>query len=192
MATELKARPTEYKGIRFRSKSEAVFARCLDIVNTTYPKICPAYSWIYEAEWDHGHPWDFHLLWNWCGHCYRWDGTLLVEFKPGEPTQTYFSEVRDKVRANAERCADREQWCDSYIVWGSPWKHEPYSFAPVFASRHRRHAFGRLVEDLSAVSRQAMSYRFDLAEEKPKGSFTEDVAYLQQVVAEQRSKLGTE
>ena len=128
-----KAIPTEYKGIRFDSKSEAVFARMLDLSG---------------IQWEHSHPilhdghsWDF-LIWirvrKWATFCeggYR-NGDpikgdmksfdcpggynykpMLVELKPSKPTETYMK--------NIARRSD-EVLCREYriVVWGNPFSGE--------------------------------------------------------------------
>jgi hypothetical protein len=53
--TDRRPIPTEYKGVRFRSKSEAVFARTLDLV------VGRNLTWTYEPKGHKGHPWDFEI-----------------------------------------------------------------------------------------------------------------------------------
>lgn len=82
-----KARPTEYEGIVFRSKSEAIFARALDLRGFTWeyePK-----RWLAEDGWGPdfwvvGYDQD-HLIYN-----------MLVEYKPGEATDTYLKELHGR------------------------------------------------------------------------------------------------
>lgn len=123
-----KAIPTEYRGVRFDSKSEAVFARMLDLSGIPWEKTHPILH--------DGHSWDF-LVWtketNWAGFCengYR-DGDpvegdvksfecpefnyspVLIELKPSMPTSTYMQ--------NISRRSDDRLCCESRIVvWGNP------------------------------------------------------------------------
>lgn len=79
MSETIEAIPTEYKGIRFRSKSEAMFAFALSRTTLT---------WIYESEYfvtsDNWTP-DFHLSWK--GKDRIW--TAALEYKPHPVTDTY-------------------------------------------------------------------------------------------------------
>jgi hypothetical protein len=70
-------RPTEYKGVRYRSKSEAILAFCMDKAG---------YEFEYEPDLKcDGLEWkpDFIV-------CEQWSGCVfLLEYKPCEPTETY-------------------------------------------------------------------------------------------------------
>lgn len=100
MSNAIAPTPTEYKGIRFRSKSEAVFARFLDLVVTLSTKVTN--SDILTDFWyepDNAslefvgapltHSWDFILPLT--------DFNFLVEYKPQRPTETYIDNLREKV-----------------------------------------------------------------------------------------------
>lgn len=83
-----KARPTMYRGVRFRSKCEAVFARALDL---------SAIVWEYEPEW-------LRLEDLWTPDFFGVDVTntnhgmisMVIEFKPGEVTETYRDELGNR------------------------------------------------------------------------------------------------
>jgi hypothetical protein len=95
----MKAVKTEYKGIVFDSKSEAVFARALDLAG---------YKWKYHVE-HCGHEWDFKV------HCSSYFGvptSVLVEYKPSAPTRTYVDNLTD---------SQRKDPVESMIIWGNPW-----------------------------------------------------------------------
>lgn len=85
---QLKARPTEYCGVRFRSKSEAIFARVLDI---------GGYFWEYEPKIFCSSEWkpDF-----WVIHQHRHPkkeiASILLEYKPRRPTETYLEQLSVK------------------------------------------------------------------------------------------------
>lgn len=145
MGTQLEARPTEYKGIRFRSKSEAVFARCLDTSQIVS-------GWIYEPDIDGSpHPWDFSVVVMenaYCNHCKsmsRQPRHLLIEYKPSGVTRTYYDNLIERTREFSEAREDRGVKEDTYIVSGSPWNRAEianeiddcscYGMLPVF-SRH--------------------------------------------------------
>jgi hypothetical protein len=116
--------PTEYKGIRFDSKSEAVFARLLDLNGI---------SWEYQHPIRHAkHDWDFLL---WLDECITFpccdgidaDGDLLgnvktyhqfvktlpclVELKPRKPNATYMERLVHEPRFQETRA----------VIWGNPW-----------------------------------------------------------------------
>lgn len=75
------ATPTEYKGVVFKSKTEAVMARAFNL---------QGYLWNYEPEWtksDDGWVADFMLIYQ------RQEGAIqipvVVELKPTAPTSSY-------------------------------------------------------------------------------------------------------
>jgi len=123
MAVKFKAIPTEYRGIRFDSKSEAVFARLLDL---------------HGIDWEHQHPisheghdWDF-LLWlpdytsftafpngydvdEGCSTSARESvRPCLIELKPSEPTDTYLLRL--------EKGHGSPQNEMRIVAWGNPWE----------------------------------------------------------------------
>jgi hypothetical protein len=169
----MKAIPTEYRGVRFRSKSEAILARCFDIAG---------WLWLYEPKSNfegdqpilNVHSWDF-LIEN------QSDFQILVEYKPTKPTNQYAENLISKVR-NHHRCNEHDYPRDSVIVWGSPWLlpwEKAYKVSPVYTSL-ASHGFDFLWErqgdplqhyhhdklgDLgltNQVALEAMLYRFDL------------------------------
>ena len=93
----MKPTPTEYMGVRFRSKSEAMFAFHLNKANFLY-------------EYENGkageiHDWDFYVFW--CddedrrnfGGC---DFPVFVEYKPSKPTDTYIQNLKAKIETYFE------------------------------------------------------------------------------------------
>jgi hypothetical protein len=85
-----KAKPTEWNGIRFRSKSEAKFAAFLT---------AQGFSWIYEPLLSH-----FDIQWKDQREEWRPDFVIIhardnvpvfnvVEYKPRRPTKTYMDEL---------------------------------------------------------------------------------------------------
>lgn len=160
-------RPTEYAGTRFRSKSEAVFARCLEL---------SGYTWEYEPGEVAGHSWDFlidrkHL----CGR--DQERFVFIEYKPSEPTASYIDSLTERMK----HCP-----VESLLVYGSPWNpigFSPYSKCyityPIFThdgkygwgdfNQHGDNGedflFSHRHYDSLAVDKyafDAMSYRFDL------------------------------
>lgn len=89
----MEARPTEYKGVVYRSKCEAMFARALDLKKD----FCDSFT--YEPEWGGGKT-DFATM-KVTGR-FR-DGYPLVcvelrciQYKPARPTFTYANEFRNE------------------------------------------------------------------------------------------------
>lgn len=178
MAMEMKARPTEYKGIRFRSKSEAVFARCLDL-STGIDR------WSYEPQFG-VHPWDFCLTWfqGRCGPCAVRE--VFVECKPIAPTATYISELITKTRTFFEDCLldPQQPISEGYVVFGSPaWNGGEYHAIPIYSRTCQIFGWGDFDPDkdpswasqgsfyhapsdlfgiTSQVIQEAATYRFDL------------------------------
>jgi hypothetical protein len=99
MSKALQPKPTEYKGVVYRSKSEAMFARYLDVTRSYLAKKSAsdadrdsfAYGWVYEPNWlqtdDRWRP-DFY-----CWHTVHRSGVSItqeaIEYKPSEPTEAY-------------------------------------------------------------------------------------------------------
>jgi hypothetical protein len=96
MSTDLKAIPTEYNGIRFRSKSEAIFARCLDLVGFYWeyePEVQPEKRYATDIR-----SWDFLIAGNGIGpNLIRHNEIMLVEYKPSQPTETYVENLKKMV-----------------------------------------------------------------------------------------------
>ena len=142
----MQARPTEYAGVRFRSKSEAIVARCLD---ETF------YLWDYEPPLKSGHPWDFIL-------CHSHGGMELVEYKPRLPNQTYISELCEK------HCGDYQfQSIKRSLIVGSPWNID--SFIDLGTYYVKYHLSENGITDLSLISQwnqiaeSSKRFRFDLS-----------------------------
>jgi hypothetical protein len=138
-ANWLKARPTEFRGVRYDSKGEAVFARALELAGN---------QWEYHPETPGEHNWDFRVKPSGCWELFVKSGQhgevlpfpeTLVEYKPGPPTDTYIEELTNGMRPHPE---------ESVIVWGSPWNGPPdgydccYQVFPVFCSLDSKYGWG--------------------------------------------------
>ncbi len=118
----MEAIKTEYCGIVFDSKSEAVFARTLDLGQNT---------WGYHPAERGGRIWDFEVILNTGPHSsslfwehfkrlsyenqlynFRGDAVVSIEYKPAMPTNTYVDNLTEIVRPHP---------FESIIVWGNPW-----------------------------------------------------------------------
>lgn len=157
---------TEYDGIVFDSKSEAVFARTLHVVGLSF-----------EYHSMHcGHEWDFLVT--------GIPKAILVEYKPKPPTDTYIKNLTEITRRDP---------AESAIVWGNPWdgmlssaqRHYSeccYVIYPIFLSGSKygwgdfirqadngeedpcsnRHSIFNIFGICEDAIREAMRYRFDL------------------------------
>lgn len=127
-----KAIKTEYKGIVFDSKSEAVFARALDLVG---------HEWAYHPSNHAGHEWDFLVFPKVKVRPFKrtrrielddyekpvvvsdysemvatgYFAPFLVEYKPSPPTKTYIRNLIDKLSKSP---------VESILVWGNPWEYK--------------------------------------------------------------------
>lgn len=80
--------PTEYHGIVFRSKSEALFARVLDLRTD---------AWIYEPAWladPDGWVPDFFVLARMTKYPHK---AFVIEYKPRIPTETYLKQLAGRM-----------------------------------------------------------------------------------------------
>jgi hypothetical protein len=85
---------TEYSGVVFRSKTEAVFARCLDLARVPW-KYEPAFM-TQTGEQKEWVP-DFCVMWprEWRAMTDGEIAATLLEIKPSKPTQAYICSVED-------------------------------------------------------------------------------------------------
>lgn len=144
MKTVMQPTKTEYKGIVFDSKSEAVFARALDEAGN---------HWVYHPAIHCDHEWDF-LVFPYgkevrrsqvlVGNKFYADPRsfpskppVLVEYKPSEPTMTYVRNLTKQMIVKP---------FNSVVVWGNPWagpiSENPYNLHcyaayPIFSNECR-------------------------------------------------------
>lgn len=182
---------TEYAGVVFDSKSEAVFARTLHL---------GGHNFVYHPGVHCGHAWDFLV---------RPVGTInqervlrfivggtkffnlqpklmLVEYKPSMPTMTYVENLTNQMR---------DEPLESVIVWGNPWDGpnpngetgSSYNVYPIFSSFHHDIGWGDFDPEFDSgryapislchptwdvlgiteeMAQQAKKYRFDLAHQQ--------------------------
>lgn len=166
MSNGMKAIKTEYRGVIFDSKSEAVFARTLDIAGV---------HWIHHPGEHCGHPWDFLIVAN--------SIETLIEYKPAMPTMTYVRNLTEAMSANP---------VESILIWGNPWNGKArgdfgradccYVAYPIFSSFAKygwgdfepiadcgvdepysnRHEIRHMLGITEPMAQEAMRYRFDL------------------------------
>jgi hypothetical protein len=175
---------TEYKGIVFDSKSEAIFARALDNAGC---------RWVYH--FNYLHEWDFLVypglittrktnafqypchdikerrrLWEFedsmAYHCLEpRHSPMLIEYKPRMPTMTYVRNLTEKIRQNP---------VESIIVWGSFWNlpEDALYFSscqylvsyPVFCSYDRKFGWGDFEPMADCGYDEPYSYRHNITE----------------------------
>lgn len=175
--------PTEYGGNVYRSKSEAIFAFCLEqaLWSTEYEPPTPLHQWDFYASKS-----------EYCSECHRFsDRYLYIEYKPSCPTATYVNNLINKVRPWAKH---QGHFChlESYIVWGSPFNQaetnrlldgSPFVCYPIFTAYGRfgwgdfnpladhgteelyslRHVQSEIIGITREHLAKAMRHRFDLA-----------------------------
>jgi hypothetical protein len=114
MTRQLKARPTEYKGVVYRSKSEAMFARWLEL-EVADRELAGFYYEPKEFEVDGWVP-DFV-----CWKVEKRDnqlsiGRVFIEYKPAIPTSTYIKELAAKTHKLAKVAQDPPMFTNVCVV----------------------------------------------------------------------------
>lgn len=127
MSQTFKARPTEYKGIKFRSKSEAMFARWLELWLEDREKQFRKDRWsigegsggfIYEPDLLFRQRLPDFLAWQ-VVRCsvipevFIW----IIEYKPSRPTKAYCEQFLNDVRG----VAGRMNLMGCFVYYGSHW-----------------------------------------------------------------------
>lgn len=149
----IEARPTEYRGVRMRSKSEAIFARALEL---------DGWIWEYEPPGYDVNGWvpDFRIV--------RWlqkgaeTGTpivlsALIEYKPMPVTSSYREELRERFD-NLRNRTIREFFI---LAVANPFDQETPRFAVNFMQGKEGGA--TLLERSFRRFEEAKTYRFDLS-----------------------------
>jgi hypothetical protein len=170
---DLTPRRTQYKGIVFRSKSEAVFARSLDLVGM---------PWRYEPfngldNPPGKHQWDFLVFTNiltlpvaTCGdYSYVLHGhkqvlyePWFVELKPQAPNEFYLNDLRGRLLS----CKQKGYPGNFGVISGNPWNATAYSYSILLHQRvpsdEACRELAYIAEQAAAFSGEAMNYRYDL------------------------------
>lgn len=173
MATARKPIPTEYKGILFRSKSEAVFARAMDLSGFR--------QWKYEDDlcrFEDAHASyqaDFLLNPVLTIDSTRFEANLhcafaplVIEYKPSEPTDAY----RDFITSMYRQHAEQRNFASLVLFWGSPWDRDqcPYRWWTIGPEgMHKKDFVDSLTKPVRGIMcciasfmLEAKDYRFDL------------------------------
>lgn len=169
MPNLLTASPTEYSRFVFRSKTEAIFARGLDLLECSW-EYEPAIPGLNEAaQWsnDVWRPDFWFAIPNAIRLCSatRPANCVLAEIKPRRPTQTYvhsrfvkyFRSYPLPVGIPTLGAIIFGLWEERPTIWA--WTHD----GPVEGANSE--AIDRLCGDLASVLQDAKAYRFDLEEE---------------------------
>lgn len=158
MDRQRKAVPTEYKGVRFRSKSEACFAMYLDHYNVL---------WEYEPKelaLECGYVPDFRII----RHSAKAFYCELIEYKPSMATDTYLHVVMEKLLLLSNHVAME---CYPAVFMGSFWNNDAASQCEVIRPDLQRGGFHRIDgwqgkgDDEWALRQQIAQHRFDLVSE---------------------------
>jgi hypothetical protein len=171
---------TEYKGIVFDSKSEAVFARAMDLAKghnynwkyhpTKHPNDIMNSYFLAAHEWDFG-IYTTHTPSPMCVPIEE----LYVEYKPKKPTDTYIKNLKKRVYAIPESSFPESLVMNTpaMIVYGNPWdgpQNDGYSetyLAEVLNATpgtfyHYRNEINKMLGITEAMAQEAKQYRFDL------------------------------
>lgn len=145
-----KAKPTEFNGVTYRSKSEAIFAVALsELANVLY---------VYEPELPRfSFKPDFMLI----ASSDRFWG-LIVEYKPSKPSKQYINKCVEEYKdfKKAGFFWESQVVEDFLIVFGSPFEDcilEQISIEEMIGNNPCS-----LSEHLQPLFEQAKNYRFDL------------------------------
>jgi len=144
----MKPTPTDYSGTRFRSKSEAIIARAMDLAEI---------EWIYEPDKFDGYTPDFAVDLSVPG----WSSlslSYLIEYKPSRPTDAYMENIGKKVIT--------DPYDGFFVLYGSQYNREDGfgiiqvgGFTPSETGCFALCFVDRVLKKMS----EAFSYRFDLA-----------------------------
>ena len=146
MIYPIEAHPTDYNGIRFRSKCEAIFYRNLQL-----------HGWLVAYEPDHwlvdGWSFDFHVAWLMQRGAIA---NVLIEYKPSEPTAAYMERHEQRIRSLGKSLTGFH----NVVAIGSP-------FNPIRKSLKFDHLTGEWTDFESTVQifgfiDDAAKHRFDL------------------------------
>jgi hypothetical protein len=143
----LKAIPTDYDGTRFRSKSEAILARAMDLAEI---------SWMYEPEEYDGYLPDFAVdveIFN------MFKLSYLIEYKPSLPSDAYIEKL-NKIKIN-------DPYDGFFIVYGNMYSpNKGLSVIPLgrnYATSEIACFYLCFIHRIVLRMTEALTYRFDLA-----------------------------
>lgn len=155
----MKATKTEYQGIVFDSKSEAIFARVMTLAKC---------RWFYHPKPFNGHAWDFIVqpFPRFGAHeqCvgdsvysyiqYTPQPLVFIEYKPRQPTATYVNNLK---------CSLSGSPVGGLIVYGDPFCEGDYKEILLNAGQS---GITPVLPEFGCWIKEAMEYRFDLNYER--------------------------
>lgn len=158
---QYEAIPTQYAGVVFRSKSEALFARTLDLLG---------YAWFYEPDWlrcADGYVPDFLYCPARGDREYAVFSKMTVaEYKPQRPTDAYFAQFR---KHELELTSRFPGWIGMFeCVYGSFYSKNAFLQGEFFDCNGTLIQHGGRAWPWCAPStiREARRYRFDIDPER--------------------------
>lgn len=145
MAHDIQPKETQYRFIKFRSKSEAMFARALDLAG-------------YEGLWTYEPTNEIPGSCDWSpDFAVGYQQYTLIEYKPSEPSEAYVNwwerEARKCTQANL-----------CLLIWGS-WYPKFNGFHDYFVEPQTKKNAAKVdlfLERFHQTAAQASRYRFDL------------------------------
>ncbi len=149
MVTKSKYVPTltEYDGVLFRSKSEAIFARAMDLTGHI--------TWDYEPETIDGYTVDFWVTTTLPQSEISMD--LMVEYKPSRPTDAYISKLE---------LVDQQGMDGFLLFYGSPYEPDKeigiFTIGPGRSPPERMGFMAGFCNPVAEKLMEAKNYRFDL------------------------------
>lgn len=156
---------TEYSGVVFRSKTEAIFARCLDLANApwTYEPLFMTCSGCHDEPREYVP--DFYVSWPRLWRPSPEDvlcSSGIIEVKPSRPTETWMKRALDDYRATTQWAVKGMAPLYVYFnLWDDP---EALLLSSDMStmSKEEENPMTYLVEFLLEHWDEAKSYRFDL------------------------------
>jgi hypothetical protein len=172
--SNIKPTKTEYKGIVFDSKSEAIFARAMDIQNAETERNSKMF-WHYHPERFTMNDYcpDFSIqLWSKIYDGKKFDqltqSVILIEYKPAAPTQTYVDKIRSYYDALKEK--DHYNVIDYILIcYGNVFESESLKVIQIYSDS----SGNTISKDSSYITdnifckeyiSEARNYRFDLGQ----------------------------
>jgi len=154
-------RKTEYKGVVFKSKSEAIVARSMDLVGLLW-EYEP-----YQTKCNDGYICDFWVIVPASvvndGRPSNWFQNVFIEYKPSIPTNTYLNEIYDRFKTLGLK-RNPTIW----ILYGNPFDDTVQSgwlAIDVYDENHLKRKWRSLGPSFLGVIdkwHEAKKYRFDL------------------------------
>jgi len=163
----MKAQPTDYRGITFRSKSEAILARCFDLI-TSAPGT-RLHIWEYEPAMlylnaDKYTP-DFFL--NDIYACSNVNNRIVIEYKPSKPSKSYMQKLSR--HANDIYKIANPFEIDFILLTFNPFSKSVERTATVFMKSVNKENYVMPLSDFGITDEiisEAAKFRFDLSDEE--------------------------